>query len=43
MGREEGHHKANPSGLSSVLFYHATIIIHGKNFTLIAFDFVAFD
>ncbi|KAI9671612.1 MAG: hypothetical protein M1829_004617 [Trizodia sp. TS-e1964] len=28
LGREEGHFKENPAGISSVLFYHATIIIH---------------
>ena len=31
MGREEGSFKENPAGISSVLFYHATIIIHGIN------------
>ncbi|KAF2177884.1 prostaglandin G/H synthase 2/cyclooxygenase 2, pgh2/cox2 [Zopfia rhizophila CBS 207.26] len=28
MSREKGHFQENPAGLSSVLFYHATIIIH---------------
>ena len=30
MSREAGTFKENPAGISSVLFYHATIIIHGK-------------
>jgi hypothetical protein len=29
MSREEGGFKKNPAGISSMLFYHATIIIHG--------------
>jgi hypothetical protein len=28
MAREEGTFKENPAGISSVLFYHASIIIH---------------
>ena len=28
MAREEGCFKENPAGVSSMLFYHATIIIH---------------
>lgn len=31
MAREEGTFKENPAGVSSVLFYNATIIIHGKS------------
>lgn len=30
MAREDGAFKENPAGISSVLFYHATIIIHGE-------------
>ena len=29
MARSDETFKENPAGLSSVLFYHATIIIHG--------------
>lgn len=32
MAREDGTFKENPAGVSSVLFYHATIIIHGESF-----------
>lgn len=30
MARTDDSFKENPAGLSSVMFYHATIIIHGK-------------
>lgn len=30
MGRDDKSFKENPAGISSVLFYHATIIVHGK-------------
>jgi len=33
MAREDGTFKENPAGISSMLFYHATIIIHGKWFS----------
>jgi hypothetical protein len=40
MGRGDKTFKENPAGISSVLFYHATIIVHGpfwfsKNFQLL--------
>lgn len=30
MARSDETFQENPAGVSSVLFYHATIIIHGK-------------
>ena len=30
MGRNYDTFKENPAGVSSILFYHATIIIHGE-------------
>ena len=30
MARNDDTFKENPAGVSSVLFYHATIIIHGR-------------
>lgn len=30
MSRDDKSFKENPAGISSVLFYHATIIVHGK-------------
>ena len=38
MGRSDETFKENPAGVSSVLFYHATIIIHGKIKTYSAID-----
>jgi hypothetical protein len=30
MAREDGKFIANPAGLSSMLFHHATVLIHGN-------------
>lgn len=31
MARPDGRFAQNPAGINSMLFYHATIIIHGKS------------
>lgn len=31
LSRSDDTFKENPAGVSSVLFYHATIIVHGKS------------
>ena len=38
MARDYDNFKENPAGISSILFYHATIIIHGEPYHLNTVD-----